>query len=115
MAGGGEGEAVPLRIVFAATGPIELWDSGVAISAQAGDTLQSLAAAYHVPLWAVAQVNRKSESAGLSEGERVVVPRYLGQRFARPISPEAAKPASSDEPKPVSGDAPASSPPEAEH
>ena len=115
MAGGGEGEAVPLRIVFAATGPIELWDSGVAISAHAGDTLQSLAAAYHVPLWAVAQVNRKSESAALSEGERVVVPRYLGQRFARPTSPDAAKPASSDEPKPVSGDAPASSPPEAEH
>src|SRR5499427_5009911 len=116
MAGGGEGEAVPLRIVFAATGPIELWDSGVAISAHAGDTLQSLAAAYHVPLWAVAQTNRKSESAALSEGERVVVPRYLGQRFARPTSPDAAKPASGDEPKPVSGDdAPASSPPEAEH
>ena len=116
MAGGGEGEAVPLRIVFAAAGPIELWDSGVAISAHAGDTLQSLAAAYHVPVWAVAQVNRKSESAALSEGERVVVPRYLGQRFARPTSPDATKPASSDEPKPVSGDdAPASSPPEAEH
>ena len=115
MAGGGEGEAVPLRIVFAATGPIELWDSGVAISAHAGDTLQSLAAAYHVPGWAVVQVNRKSESAALSEGERVVVPRYLGQRFARPTSPDAAKPASSDEPKPVSGDAPASSAPEAEH
>jgi thioesterase domain-containing protein len=116
MAGGGEGEAVPLRIVFAAAGPIELWDSGVAISAHAGDTLQSLAAAYHVPVWAVAQVNRKSESAALSEGERVVVPRYLGQRFARPTSPDAAKPASGDEPKPVSGDdAPASSPPEAEH
>ena len=115
MVGGGEGEAVPLRIVFAATGPIELWDSGVAISAHAGDTLQSLAAAYHVPGWAVVQVNRKSESAALSEGERVVVPRYLGQRFARPTSPDAAKPASSDEPKPVSGDAPASSAPEAEH
>jgi thioesterase domain-containing protein len=115
MAGGGEGEAVPLRIVFAAAGPIELWDSGVAISAHAGDTLQSLAAAYHVPVWAVAQVNRKSESAALSEGERVVVPRYLGQRFARPTSPDAAKPASGDEPKPVSDDAPASSPPEAEH
>ncbi len=111
MAGGGEGEAVPLRIVFAATGPIELWDSGVAISAHTGDTLQSLAAAYHVPAWAVAQVNRKSESAALSEGERVVVPRYLGQRFARPVSPDAAKPASSDEPKPVSGDAPVANPP----
>jgi len=115
MAGGGEGEAVPLRIVFAATGPIELWDSGVAISAHAGDTLQSLAAAYHVPGWAVLQVNRKSESAALSEGERVVVPRYLGQRFARPTSPDAAKPAASDEPKPVSGEAPAASAPEAEH
>jgi hypothetical protein len=68
-----------------------------------------------VPVWAVAQVNRKSESAALSEGERVVMPRYLGQRFARPTSPDAVKPASSDEPKPVSGDAPASSPPEAEH
>ena len=110
MAAGGEGEAVPLRIVFAATGPIELWDSGVAISAHTGDTLQSLAAAYHVPIWAVAQVNRKSESAALSEGERVVVPRYLGQRFARPVSPDAARPASSDEPKPVSGDAPAANP-----
>jgi len=115
MAAGGEGEAVPLRIVFAATGPIELWDSGVAISTHAGDTLQSLAAAYHVPVWAVAQINRKSESAALSDGERVVVPRYLGQRFARPTSPDAAKPAPSDEPRPVSGDAPASSFPEAEH
>jgi hypothetical protein len=114
MAGGGEGEAVPLRIVFAATGPIELWDSGVAISAHAGDTLQSLAAAYHVPGWAVAQVNRKSEGAALSEGERVVVPRYLGQRFARPGPPDAAKPASGEEPKPVSGDAPTANPPSAE-
>src|SRR5215467_3641073 len=114
MAGGGEGEAVPLRIVYAAAGPIELWDSGVAISAHAGDTLQSLATAYHVPVWAVAQVNRKSESATLSDGERVVVPRYLGQRFARPASPDAAKPASSDEPKPVSADGPAANPPAAE-
>jgi hypothetical protein len=62
----------------------------------------------------VAQVNRKSESAVLSEGERVVVPRYLGQRFARPASPDAAKPASSDEAKPVSGEAPPANPPSAE-
>src|ERR1700752_103689 len=115
MAAGGEGEAVPLRIVFAATGPIELWDSGVAISAHAGDTLQSLAAAYHVPVWAVAQLNRKPESAALSDGERVVVARYLGQRFARPTSPDAAKPDSNDELKPVSGDGAASSSPSAEH
>jgi thioesterase domain-containing protein len=115
MGAGGEGEAVPLRIVFAATGPIELWDSGAAVSAHGGDTLQSIAAAYHVPVWAVAQINRKSEGAALTEGERVVVPRYLGQRLTRPALPDAAKPASGDEPKSVSGDAPGSSSPSAEH
>jgi hypothetical protein len=115
MGAGGEGEAVPLRVVFAATGPIELWDSGVAVSAHAGETLQSLASMYHVPVWAVAQMNRKSEGAALSDGERIVVPRYLGQRFARPGAPDAAKPASGDEPKPASGETPDANAPSAEH
>jgi thioesterase domain-containing protein len=108
MGAGGEGEAVPLRIVFAATGPIELWDSGAAVSAHAGETLQALAANYHVPAWAVAQINRKSENAALTEGERIVVPRYLGQRIAaRPAPSEVPQPASSDEAKPAVSDAPA--------
>jgi len=117
MTAGGEGEAVHLHIVFAATGPIELWDSGVAVSAHGGETLQSLAANYHVPAWAVAQINRKSENAGLSEGERIVIPRYLGQRIARPGSPDAAKPGASDEAKPAADDAaaPAAGSPSAEH
>jgi len=105
MGAGGEGEAVPLHIVFAASGPIELWDSGVVVSAHAGDTLQLLAATYHVPVWALAQLNKKSEGAALSEGERIVVPRYLGQRLARPASTEAQKPTSSDAPNPASSDA----------
>jgi hypothetical protein len=101
MGAGGEGEAVPLHIVFAATGPIELWDSGMVISAHAGDTLQSLAAAYHVPVWAVTQINRKSEGAALSEGERIVVPRYLGQRVAfRPSASDAPRSNANDAPKP---------------
>jgi thioesterase domain-containing protein len=117
MGAGGEGEAVPLRIVFAATGPIELWDSGAAVSAHSGETLQGLAASYHVPAWAVAQINRKSEGAALSEGERIVIPRYLGQRIARPTSPDAAKPGAGDEAKPAEGEAatPAASSPSAEH
>jgi thioesterase domain-containing protein len=107
MGAGGEGEAVPIRIVFAATSPIELWDSGVAVSAHAGDTLHSLAGEYHVPVWALAQLNRKSAGAGLSEGERVVVPRYLGQTIAsRSASPDAAKPPSGEEPKPEGGEEP---------
>jgi hypothetical protein len=78
-----QGEAVPLRIVFPATGSIDLWDSGTPVSARAGDTLQSIATAYHVPLWSLGQLNRKPESASLSEGERVVIPRHLGRAPTR--------------------------------
>jgi hypothetical protein len=73
----GQGEAVPLRVVLPANVAIELWDSGMPVSARAGDTLKTLAATYHVPLWSLAQVNRKSDNATLSEGERIIVPRYL--------------------------------------
>jgi hypothetical protein len=105
MGSGGDGEAIPLHIVFAAGGPIELWDSGMAVSAHAGDTVQALAATYHVPGWALAQINRKSEGSALSEGERVIVPRYLGQRFAaRPASSDTSKSGASDASKPASDD-----------
>jgi hypothetical protein len=70
-----EGEAVPLRVDVPATATIQLWDSGVSVLAHAGDTLQTLAATYHVPLWALTQVNRTSEHA--AEGERIIVPRHL--------------------------------------
>lgn len=80
-AAGGGAESVPLRIVYPAAVPIELWDSGVAVSAHAGETLKSLAEAYHAPLWALAQINKLGEGATLSEGQRVVVPRFLGQKL----------------------------------
>jgi hypothetical protein len=73
---------VPLRIVIPATASIELWDSGPPVSAHAGDTLQSLAATYHVPLWALTQVNQTSEHVAVTEGERIIVPRYLVPRLA---------------------------------
>jgi hypothetical protein len=79
----GEGEAVPLRIVPPPTGALELWDSGLPVSAHAGDTLQSLAATYHVPLWVLTQINQKSEHESLTEGERIVVPRYLVPKGVR--------------------------------
>jgi hypothetical protein len=73
----GAAEAVPLRLEVPADAAIELWDSGEPVSAHAGDTLEALAASYHVPLWALAQINSVSASDPLSEGQRVVVPRYL--------------------------------------
>ncbi len=73
----GQGEAVPIRYVVPGRSAIELWDSGTPVNAQGGDTLQSLAATYHVPVWALAQINNLSEHATIAAGQRIVVPRNL--------------------------------------
>jgi hypothetical protein len=71
------GEAVPLRLDVPATAAAELWDSGLPVTAHEHDTLETLAAGYHVPLWAVAQVNTVAKDALLTEGQRIIVPRHL--------------------------------------
>jgi hypothetical protein len=71
------GEAVPLRLEVPATAAAELWDCGVPVAAHERDTLETLAASYHVPLWAVAQVNPVAKNALLTEGQRIIVPRHL--------------------------------------
>ena len=76
----GQGEAVPIRYAVPAAAAIELWDSGLPVTAQAGDTLQSLATEYHVPIWALTQINGMPEGATLAAGERIVVPRYLAPK-----------------------------------
>jgi pimeloyl-ACP methyl ester carboxylesterase len=73
----GAAEAVPLHLEVPADAAIQLWDSGEPVSAHAGDTLNTLAESNHVPLWALAQINSVSASEVLSEGQRIVVPRYL--------------------------------------
>ena len=72
-----QGEAVPIHLEVPADAAVELWDSGLPVAAHAGDTLKTLAATYHVPLWALAQINSVAEREPLSEGERIVVPRHL--------------------------------------
>ena len=72
-----QGEAVPLHLEVPADVAIELWDSGLPVQAHAGDTLKSMAATYHVPLWSLAEINAMSARAPLAEGQRVIVPRHL--------------------------------------
>ncbi len=72
-----ESETVPVRFAVPANAAIELWDSGMPVFARPGDSLQSIAATYHVPLWALTQVNKGAEHTPLVPGERVVVPRHL--------------------------------------
>jgi hypothetical protein len=77
-----EGEAVPLRFVVPADATIELWDSGAPAVARSGDTLQTLAALYRVPLWSLAQTNQVPDDALLVPGGRVIIPRHLEQPIA---------------------------------
>lgn len=73
-----DGEIFPLRYVVPAGQQIELWDSGTAITARAGDTLQTLAQQYGLPLWSLTQINQQiSENASLAAGQRVIIPRHL--------------------------------------
>lgn len=72
-----EGEAVPIRYTVPADAAIELWDSGTPVFAHRGDTLQTLAALYRVPLWSLTQINRVSDNAPLAPDQRVTIPRHL--------------------------------------
>jgi pimeloyl-ACP methyl ester carboxylesterase len=90
-AGGGEGDSVPLRYAVPPKADLELWDSGMAIAARAGDTLQTLAAQYRVPLWALAQANQLPDNIPLGAGQRVVVPRHLAAPVAIAAEPVSSK------------------------
>jgi pimeloyl-ACP methyl ester carboxylesterase len=72
-----EADPVPLRYLVPPTASLELWDSGIPLFVRPGDTLEQIAAAYHVPLWALQQANQGAGSAPLIPGERIVIPRHL--------------------------------------
>jgi pimeloyl-ACP methyl ester carboxylesterase len=72
-----EGEALPLRYVVPPEAPVELWDSGTNVLAGPNDTLQTIAAVQHVPLWSLTQINPTPEDAPLVVGQRIIVPRHL--------------------------------------
>jgi hypothetical protein len=72
-----EGETVPIRYVVPPDATVELWDSGMPALVRAGDTLETLAAKYLVPLWALTQINQIPENGALVVNQRVIVPRHL--------------------------------------
>src|SRR5262245_5042808 len=74
---GVEGESVPLRYVVPRDAAVELWDSGTPVFSRAGDTLQTLAASYRVPVWSLSQLNQVPETAPLLADQRIVIPRHL--------------------------------------
>lgn len=72
-----EGENMPIRYVVPPDAAVDLWDSGTPAFVRAGDTLETLAVNYRVPLWALTQINQIPEGAALVANQRVIVPRHL--------------------------------------
>lgn len=72
-----EGATVPIHYVMPRGEKIELWDSGLPIRTEEGETVRSIATKYAVPVWAVAQINNISSSATLQPGHRLIIPRHL--------------------------------------
>jgi hypothetical protein len=60
--------------------------------ARPGDTLQTLAAFYRVPLWSLSQINQVPDDALLVPGQRVIVPRHLGSPAPTPATAAAKAP-----------------------
>jgi LysM repeat protein len=56
---------------------IEIWDSGIAIRAENGDTAESLALRYGVPVWGIRRVNKLDDDAVIGPGQNLVIPRHL--------------------------------------
>jgi len=72
-----QADAVPLRYRVPGDTLVELWDSGVRLPVRRGDTMESIAAANHVPLWTLTQSNSLAENAQLTPGQTIIVPRHL--------------------------------------
>jgi pimeloyl-ACP methyl ester carboxylesterase len=72
-----DSEAFPIRYVVPPDEAVELWDSGMPVFAHAGDTLETIAALYRVPLRSLAQINPDIGDRSLTLGQRIIVPRHL--------------------------------------
>lgn len=64
-------------MVVPADADLELWDSGTAVKTRRGDTLETIAAQYHVPLWSLIQINPGVDKVPLAADRRLIVPQHL--------------------------------------
>jgi hypothetical protein len=77
---------LPIEYVVPRDQPIELWDCGLPVIADEGDTAASVAEKYAVPVWAVAALNKLDPAKPLAPGQRLIIPRYLAQAMPPPVA-----------------------------
>ena len=68
-------DSVPIEYRVPGGVPVEVWDSGMAVRAEAGDTASSVAHQFSVPTWVVAQLNQLAPGEAIEPGRTLVVPR----------------------------------------
>lgn len=74
---GQQAKGVQIEYAIPRGEPIVLWDSGVTVGAEAGDTPAAIAAQFGVPVWAVTAINHIEANRQLQVGQRLVVPRMF--------------------------------------
>jgi hypothetical protein len=67
---------VSIKYVVPGGAPIELWDGGISVTLEPGQTIQSMASMYGVPAWAIQQASNISDDEAVSPGQRLIVPRH---------------------------------------
>ncbi len=75
--GASGGPSIPIEYAPPRDEPLELWDSGVAVVAAAGETAATVAAQFGVPPWVVAEINKVEADSPLPPGRRLIVTRIL--------------------------------------
>ncbi len=98
-----------LKYTVPASAPIVLWDDAVQVKVKSGETLEAIAATYHAPSWAIAQINKLEADRPVDPGRTLLIPRSLYADATPPAAalPSAARPSI----KPVARVAPNPSPP----
>jgi hypothetical protein len=71
-----ETDLVSIKYVVPMRSPIELWDGGLPMTLEPGQTIHSVANLYGVPAWAIQQASGLSEGEEPEPGSRIVVPRH---------------------------------------
>ena len=73
--------SIPIAYRVPAGFPIAVWDSGMLVRADPGDTAFSVAQQFAVPTWVVAQLNQIAPGEPIESGRTLVIPRMT---FASP-------------------------------